>query len=409
MHILRCAGQRALRLARILATRARRPLSPQAWVRDILMAPVNDSFQKPAGPESDASMAPRKETGEPRAKPVSLKILADYLGLCPATVSVVLNNVPGRSIPHETRERVRAAARKFNYQPSLLARSLRKQRTFTVGVLVPELSDGYHTMVMSGIGDHLMREGYFYFSAHHRHKSDLIEEYPRLLLGRGAEGLIAIDTLLHHQLPIPVVAVAGHKKIPGVTNVVLDHRRAAELSLRHLHQLGHRQIAFMRGQPFSSDSDDRWRSIVSVARELGIEIRTELTIQLEKDLTSPELGYPVVQQLLQNRRRFTAIVSFNDIAAIGAIRALRDANLRVPEDVSVVGFDDINIAAYHNPRLTTIRQPLHDMGETAARILLQRMQGFKDYPEEFAVPPELIIRETTCAPGGKIRRRTGHS
>jgi LacI family transcriptional regulator len=373
------------------------------------MAPVNDSFQKPAGPESDASMAPRKETGEPRAKPVSLKILADYLGLCPATVSVVLNNVPGRSIPHETRERVRAAARKFNYQPSLLARSLRKQRTFTVGVLVPELSDGYHTMVMSGIGDHLMREGYFYFSAHHRHKSDLIEEYPRLLLGRGAEGLIAIDTLLHHQLPIPVVAVAGHKKIPGVTNVVLDHRRAADLSLRHLHQLGHRQIAFMRGQPFSSDSDDRWRSIVSVARELGIEIRTELTIQLEKDLTSPELGYPVVQQLLQNRRRFTAIVSFNDIAAIGAIRALRDANLRVPEDVSVVGFDDINIAAYHNPRLTTIRQPLHDMGETAARILLQRMQGFKDYPEEFAVPPELIIRETTCAPNGKIRRRTGRA
>src|SRR5258707_11331290 len=107
---------------------------------------------------------------------------------------------------------------------------------------------------------------------------------------------------------------------------------------------------------------------------------------------SPELGSPVVKELLQHRRVFTAIVSFNDIAAIGAIRALRDANLRVPEDVSVIGFDDIQVAAYHNPRLTTIRQPLHDMGETAARILLQRMQGFKDYPVEFAVPPELIIR-----------------
>jgi DNA-binding LacI/PurR family transcriptional regulator len=318
---------------------------------------------------------------------------------------VVLNNVPGRSIPHETRERIRAAARKFNYQPSLLARSLRKQRTFTVGVLVPELSDGYHTLVMSGIGDHLMREGYFYFSAHHRHKPDMVEEYPRLLMGRGAEGIIAIDTALTHELPLPVVAVAGHKKIPGVTNVFLDHHRAAELSLRHLHQLGHRHIAFMRGQPFSSDSDDRWRSIVAVAKELGLEIRPELTIQLEKDLTSPELGYPVVQQLLQHRSRFTAIVSFNDIAAIGAIRALRDANLRVPEDISIVGFDDINVAAYHTPRLTTIRQPLHDMGETAARILLQRMQGFKDYPEEFAVPPELIIRETTAPPNTKLRRR----
>jgi len=361
--------------------------------------------RKPSGDGGESEVAARKEKQNGGEKPVSLKILADYLGLCPATVSVVLNNVPGRSIPAETRERVRAAARKFNYQPSLLARSLRKQRTFTVGVLVPELSDGYHTMVMSGIGDHLMREGYFYFSAHHRHKPDMIEEYPRLLLGRGAEGLITIDTALAHALPVPVVAVAGHRRIAGVTNVVLDHKRAAELSLRHLHQLGHRQIAFMRGQPFSADSDARWKSIVSVARELGLEIRGDLTIQLERDLTSPELGYPVVQELLQKGRRFTAIVSFNDIAAIGAIRALRDANLRVPEDVSVIGFDDIQVAAYHTPRLTTIRQPLRDMGETAARILLQRMQGFKDYPEEFAVPPELITRETTAAVNPRSRRR----
>lgn len=356
---------------------------------------------KPAGDH----MTPRKKDDSAGDRPVSLKILADYLGLCPATVSVVLNNVPGRSIPQETRERVRAAARKFNYQPSLLARSLRKQRTFTVGVLVPELSDGYHTLVMSGIGDHLMREGYFYFSAHHRHKPDLIEEYPRLLLGRGAEGIIAIDTALEHELSVPVVAVAGHKKIRGVTNVVLDHKRAAELVLRHLHQLGHRHIAFMRGQPFSSDSDYRWRSLVAVARELELEVSPELTIQLERDLTSPELGYPVVQQLLQHRKRFTALISFNDIAAIGAIRALRDANLRVPEDVSVVGFDDIHVAGYHNPRITTIRQPLRDMGETAARILLQRVQGFKDYPEEFAVAPELIIRETTSVPNHHARRR----
>jgi DNA-binding LacI/PurR family transcriptional regulator len=348
---------------------------------------------------NDATMAPEKprNNGGPRAnKPVSLKILADYLGLCPATVSVVLNNVPGRSIPHETRERVRAAARKFNYQPSLLARSLRKQRSFTIGVLVPELSDGYHTQVMGGIGDHLMREGYFYFSAHHRHKPDLIEEYPRILAGRGAEGLIAIDTALSHPLALPVVSVAGHKKIRGVTNVILDHRRAAELSLRHLHELGHRHIAFMRGQPFSADSEDRWRHLVAVARELGIEIRPELTIQLKLDLTTPELGYPVVQELLQHHRRFSAIVAFNDIAAIGAIRALRDANLKVPEDVSIIGFDDISSAAYHTPRLTTIRQPLHDMGETAARMLLQRIQGFKDYAETFEVPPELIIRETTA-------------
>jgi DNA-binding LacI/PurR family transcriptional regulator len=128
-----------------------------------------------------------------------------------------------------------------------------------------------------------------------------------------------------------------------------------------------------------------------------------LVVQLERDLTSPELGYPVVQLLPQSSQRFTAIVSFNDIAAIGAIRALRDANLSVPEDVSVIGFDDINLSAYHNPRITTIRQPLRGMGETAARILLQRLAGFKNYRQELAVPPEPIIRETTAPPGKRAR------
>lgn len=194
------------------------------------MHPLKGGSHKPGEENAESAVAGRKKNQNGGEKPVSLKILADYPGLCPATVSVVLNNVPGRSIPAETRERVRAAARKFNYQPSLVARSLRKQRTFTVGVLVPELSDGYHKLVISGIGDHLMREGFFYFSAHHRRKPDMIEEYPRLLLGRGAEGIIAIDTALHHELPIPVVAVAGHKKIRGITNVALDHKRAAELT-----------------------------------------------------------------------------------------------------------------------------------------------------------------------------------
>src|SRR3974390_2964180 len=234
--------------------------------------------------------AKKKSSPDPRERPVSLKILADYLGLCPATVSVVLNNVPGRSIPQKTRDRVLEAARKFNYQPSLLARSLRKQRTFTVGVLVPELTDGYHTMVMSGIGDHLMQEGYFYFSAHHRHNPDLVEEYPRLLLGRGAEGLIFIDTTIQHDFSVPAVAIAGHKTIKGVTNVVLDHRRAAELLLRHLHQLGHRRIAFMRGQPISSDSQTRWENIVAVAKELDLPVLPELTVQLERDISSTEVG-----------------------------------------------------------------------------------------------------------------------
>src|SRR5713226_150252 len=338
-----------------------------------------------------------KRKRPPTDGPISLKTLAKYLDLNPATVSVVLNEVPGRSIPQATRERIKSAAKELNYQPSLLARSLRSRRTQTVGILVPELGDGYHTKVMSGIGDHLMDAGYFYFTAHHRHRKNLVEEYSQMLLGRGAEALIAIDTLLEHPFPVPVVAVAGHRPIDGVTNVVLDHRFAAELALTHLHSLGHRRIAFMRGQPFSSDSDERWRSIVQVARELGIAIRSELTVQLDRDVSSPELGYPVIQHLLSNREQFTAVVAFNDMSAIGAIRALQDFGMQVPADVSVIGFDDIKAAAFNYPRLTTIRQPLANMGRMAAQCVLNRIHGREKFRKQIVVEPELVVRESTQA------------
>lgn len=331
---------------------------------------------------------------------VSLKELAAHLGLNPATVSVVLNDVPGRSIPQATRDRIKAVAKELNYQPSLLARSLRNRRTLTIGILVPELGDGYHTQVMSGIGDQLINAGYFYFTAHHRHKQKLVDEYTRMLIGRGAQGLIAIDTHLEHPTPIPVVAVAGHRYVEGVTNVLLNHARAAELTLAHLYSLGHREIAFMRGQAFSSDSDERWNQLMATAEKLGLEIKPELVVKLERDMWSPELGYPVVQQLMATGKRFTALVAFNDISAMGAIRALLDCNLRVPDDVSVIGFDNIRAAAYTLPRLTTISQPLAEIGRIATQTLLNRINGTSETSEDIIVEPELIVREST----GPVRR-----
>jgi DNA-binding LacI/PurR family transcriptional regulator len=355
---------------------------------------VFEVFDETAGNKEMSKKHPDKQSKDAN-KPIGLKKLAAHLGLNPTTVSVVLNEVPGRSIPQATRDRIKAAAKKFNYQPSLLARSLRNRRTFTIGILVPELGDGYHTQVMSGIGDHLMEAGYFYFTAHHRHRKNLIEEYGRMLLGRGAEALIAIDTALEHDFSVPVAAVAGHKPINGVTNVTLDHRFAAQLTLTHLHSLGHRNIAFIRGQSFSSDSAGRWNSIVSAAREIGITIRPELVVQLDRDISSPELGYPVVQHLLSNGLTFTALVAFNDMSAIGAIRALQDIGLSVPGDVSVIGFDDIRVAAFNNPRLTTIRQPLSNMGRIAAQCVLSQLNGTEQFRKQILVEPELAVREST--------------
>lgn len=347
-------------------------------------------------------MTRRSPPAVSESKPVNIKVLAEYLGLSPTTISLVMNDAPaGRSIPEPTRERVRAAAKKLGYRPSFFARSLRKKQSFTIGTMVPEISDPYSTMIMSGVDDVMQEEGYLDFTVSHRRKPDLIDEYPRILLDRSVEGIIVVDTYLLHALPVPTVSIGGHQTLEGITNVVLDHRRAAELVLRYLHRLGHRNIAYIRGQEHSSDSRVRWENLMDVSRELGLRHVPELTLQLEIDSASPELGYPVVGQLLATRLPFTALVCYNDYTAIGAIRALVDAGLRVPEDVSVVGFDDVQNAAYNNPSLTTIRQPLREMGRLAAGALLRRIRGPGLPIADIPVLPELLIRESTLQPGNK--------
>lgn len=328
---------------------------------------------------------------------ITLKSLAEHLGLSPATVSIVINKAPSaKSIPEKTKARIIAAAKKLNYRPSFVARSLRMVRSFTVGVLVPEISEGYAALVMSGIEDYLLEQGYFYFVASHRHREDLLDEYPKMFIDRAVEGLIAVDTPIRQELGIPIVAVSGHQERRGITNIVLNHKRGAMLLLEHLHGLGHRQIAFIKGQAFSSDTQVRWNSLREAAAILGQDIDKRLVVQLEGDEPSPEPGFRATQKLLANKVPFTALVSFNDMSAIGAMGALRDSGLRIPEDVSVVGFDDIQGAAFQNPGLTTIRQPLRQMGEIAAEIIVQRISKNGTVRKRTTVEPELILRQSTA-------------
>lgn len=341
-------------------------------------------------------------------KPVSLKELAEHLDLSPATVSLVINRSPvADSIPQETKDRIFAAVKKYKYRPNFLARSLRARRSFTIGVIVPEVSDGYSASVMSGVEDYLLQEGYFYFVVSHRHRADLIDEYPRLFLQRSVDGLIAVDTPWSLSLEAPVVTVSGHNQVTGVTNVVLDHVRAAELAIKHLAELGHRQIAFIKGQEFSSDTNIRWANIEKAARQFQISIHPSLVGQLVGDSPSPELGYQATRKLLASRRPFTALFAFNDISAMGAIRALREGNRQVPHAVSVMGFDDIQSAAYQNPALTTVRQPLREMGRIAAETLLRRIRNSEVHPGgEIVVKPELVVRETTCRVEQSVSKRS---
>jgi LacI family transcriptional regulator len=331
---------------------------------------------------------------------VTLKVVAQHLGLTPGTVSAVLNDAPAaRFIPQETKNRIHAAAKKLDYRPNFFARTLRNKRTYTIGVIAEEIGDSYGSLVISGIEEYLRTKDYFFLTVVHRHDPKLLDRYSQLLLQRGVEGFITVDLQLSEALPLPTVAVPGHKQFAGVTNVVLDHHRAAQVALHHLRELGHKDIAFMKGQEFSSDSADRWKAILQVARDLKIEIRPELTVQIDIDDPSPQVGYPFAKQLLERKVPFTALFAYNDISALGAIRAFQEAGLRVPQDISVIGFDDIQGAAYSNPSLTTVRQPLAEMGRIAAQALLERIEGKKDGPAEIAIEPSLVVRQST----GKVR------
>ncbi len=333
---------------------------------------------------------------------ISLKELAAHLSLSTTSLSIVLNDAPAAStIPQETKDRIFEAAAKFKYRPNYFARSLRAQRSFTFGVIVPELSDGYSAMVLNGVEAALSKKGFFYLTASHLHREDLLEHHPKMLLERQVEGIIAVDTPIRFQTNLPVVSVSGHDEIEGVTNVVLNHRHAAELSVGHLFTLGHRKIAFIKGQDFSSDTKVRWETIAQAAQKRGIKLDTNLIAQLEGDIPSPEIGYIAAQKILSRRKKFTALFAFNDISAIGAIRALQEAGWRVPEDVSVLGFDDIYAAEFHNPALTTIRQPLFEMGNLAAETLLERVaenqkKNTAKIPETLTVEPKLIVRQSTA-------------
>uniref|UniRef100_A0A7V4XUJ9 LacI family transcriptional regulator n=1 Tax=Acidobacterium capsulatum TaxID=33075 RepID=A0A7V4XUJ9_9BACT len=335
---------------------------------------------------------------------INLKQLSELLQLSQTTISLVLNHSPNaKSIPAHTRERIREAAIKYQYRPNYFARSLRRSRSMSIGVVVPDMSDGYFTLLMHSVERYLIKANYFYFMASHFRDQELTEEYVRMLLERAVDGLLLLDTPARIETTVPVVAISAHSPAPGATNIFLDHDKAGAEALQHLRDLGHERIAFMRGPENISDAHYRWHGIAQAAESLGITIHPELVITLEELDQTPSHGYKAMRKLLRETRDFTAIFCFNDICAFGAIRAIDDAGLSVPGDISVIGFDDIASAAYHQPSLTTVQQPLREMGARGAKILLDRINHpSRTYPAEIVMEPKLIVREST----GPAKART---
>src|SRR5215467_2602568 len=272
-------------------------------------------------------------SSSPATETFSLKKLADHLGLAPATVSLVLNgSAVADTVSAETKNLIFAAAKQFNYKPNFFARCLRTRRSFTIGVMVPEVSEGYNVTVLSGIEDHLVQEGYFYFVASHRFQQDLIDEYSQLFVHRSVDGLIVVCTPWQHKMPCPVAPISCHQHVEGATRILVNHDEAAQMALQHLMDLGHRKIAFIKGQAFVPDTEVRWKAITNAASSLGLPIPSRFVTQIEENSPSPTLGYKATRDLLVAGEQFTALFAFNDICAMGAIRALHEFGLKVPEE-----------------------------------------------------------------------------
>lgn len=344
---------------------------------------------------------PRKRSPRPPpvGRPPTQRELAAALGLSPATISLVLKGDTSVGISAETQERVRAKARELGYRPNFLARSLRTRRTYSVGVMIPGVSQGYNVLVLQGIEDGLAAQGYFHYVASHYLQPERVEQYASGFTDRGADGLVVVSAPWERRLPIPVATVSCHHAVKGTTSVVLDHGTAALLALRHLVELGHRRIAFIKGTPEVPDTEVRWRATVAAARKLGLTIAPRLVEPIVMPSSTAQLGYDVTNKLLAAGERFTALFAFNDVSAIGAIHALEAQGHRVPGDISVVGFDDIESAGYMGPGLTTIRQPLQEMGRIAAEAVLRKIgrpeEEWAGEVERIVVAPELVVRETT--------------
>ena len=349
-----------------------------------------------------------------KATSVTIRDVARASGFSSTTVSFVLNDAPlARFIPTKTKDRIRTAARKLGYRPHLLTPFMRSKRSHAVGVMVFDMTDPYCTLILRGVENALYQASYLPILADAHNEKSRFERYLEMLLDRRIDGLIVLANWLFLDInfladieknTIPTAMIGGELQTDSVSSVVVDNEVGGRMAMEHLVGLGHRKIAFIRGPKMLGDSEPRWRGIRAIAAANNLELDSRLIVDLpeSRDPNSGfEAGQRLTEELLRRKKQFTALMAFDDLTAFGAIRALAKAGLRVPEDCSVIGFDDVAASTLYSPSLTTIRQPMEAMGSAAVGILIDGINATSENREFSAahrrVAPELVARESTRA------------
>ncbi len=358
---------------------------------------------------------------QPRSGHVTLRDIARACGFSVSTVSIVLSDAPlARNVAATTRDQIRAKAQQLGYYPDAFARSLRRRRSQTIGILAYDLSDPYCIPIVRGIQAGLQPASYLPLLMDAQTQRTLFDNYLQMILERRAEGVIVIASWVFDEANllgdieknnVPIVIVSRDLTESGFSSVLVDNDAGGALAIRHLVELGHRQIAVIRGPEQLVDSAPRWAGVSRAAAEAGIQFDPQLIFQLPGELdpvSSFEGGLRCTLEMLASGRPFTAVLAFDDLTALGVVRGLASAGVRVPEDCSVLGFDDVLPGAVATPAVTTIRQPLQEMGLLTAQWMLEsvgdRERGSPSEAKLHMGQPQLVVRMST-GPAPPLERR----
>jgi len=352
--------------------------------------------------------------GQRKSGHVTLLDIARTSGFSVSTVSIVLSEAPlSQNVAVTTREHIRTIAQQLGYHPDAYARSLRRRTTQTIGVLAFDLSDPFCTPILRGIQGGLRSAGYLPLIVDAQAQRKLFDSSLHMILERRADGVIVIASWVFEETNllgdvkknnVPVVIIGRDLSARGIDSILVDNEMGGAIAARHLKDLGHKRIAVIRGPQEMVDSEPRWAGIQQVAAEVGLQIDPSLVLQLP-GLADPASGFEgglgIAKKMLACGRSFTAVIAFDDLTALGVVRGLAEAGVRVPQDCSVMGFDDVLPAEVATPSITTIRQPLKEMGCEAAERVVQAIRRGPGKPERdhLHMPcPELVVRMSTAGP-----------
>jgi LacI family transcriptional regulator len=334
--------------------------------------------------------------------PVTLRDVAVRAGVHPGTASRALNPATRSLVNEKTARKIMRVADELGYHPNPMARGLKTNRSFTIGVLIPDLTNPLFPPIVRGVEEGLAAEGYTALIANSDHDPDKEQLHFRTMKDRQVEGVIMATAERHHPLveqaiaaDVPVVLVNRTIDSKEVFAVIADDREGARLAVDHLAELGHTTIAHVAGPQRFSTGRTRYQGFVEAMRARGLEPDPEL-IRFTDHFVESE-GMRAFKELMNRNGEFTAVFAGNDLLALGCYDVLAGEDVRCPADVSIVGFNDIPFVDKLRPPLTTVRIPHYEIGLRAAELVLERLRDQSARPITILLPPELVVRGSTAA------------